>query len=755
MTAIQPDGLVGYVNPLQGTDSTRTFSRGNCLPLISMPYGMTSWTLETSPFDPERWPFSPHDSKIRGIRATHMPSPWMGDYGHFNILPQTGRAILEAGSRASTFRPEETSIYPHVLSTYLRRYHVHVRMTPTERCAAFEFKFDRSGSPLPGLGAGLTRRLIFDPTQGNSHFQTDGNKLKGYVRANSGGVPSNFAMYFVAEFDKPVTAFSKFRAVPDQDQVLIDEGEGDRHGAYVEFDANVDVVNMKVGTSFIGWEQAERNIADEIGTATIEDLIARGEAVWNEALGRIEIDGASDSEYRTFYTCLYRAQLFPRVFHERNAGGKWHHYSPYDGEVHGGILYADNGFWDTYRTVYPLLSIINPERLAEILEGWVQTYREGGWFPQWASPGYRACMIGTHIDAVMADAIVKGIHKPDANGKGGFDAATALEGMRKHGSVKGDEWGNYGRLGIEPYLEIGYVPVDEGWGAETARTLDYAYDDFCVAQIETALGHVDKASPLLERARNYVKMYDAASGFMRGRHRDGRWVLFFLLLLWGGFFVVGGAWQSTWNVPHDPAGLIKLMGGADAFCAKLDEMLTMEPDFESGTYWQEIHEMTEMAAVDFGQYAHSNQPVHNVLYLYAAAGKPWRTEYWVRRIMDELYSPDIQPGDEDNGEMSSWYILSSLGIYPLCAGRPEYVLGSPLFKKATVHLKDGKTFVVKGDGNGESRPYVQSVTVDDKVHSKLWISHETITSGCTLTFDMGPEPATKRPLDVDALPSSM
>ena len=746
MTDVKVDGLVGYVNPLQGTDSTPTFSRGNCLPLITMPYGMTSWTLQTSPFETDRWPFNPHERKIQGIRATHMPSPWMGDYGHFNILPQTGRAILEAGSRASTYRPEETSIYPHLLSTYLRRYRVNVRMSPTERCAAFEFKFAADG---------LVRRVLFEPTKDNAHYELVDGVLRGYVRANTGGVPANFALYFVAVFDKAVTAFSKFRAVPGQDQALIDEGEGDRHGAFVEFDAGVDVVNMKVGTSFIGWEQAERNIADEIGEASIDALIARGESIWNEALGRIEIDGATDAQTRTFYTCLYRAQLFPRVFHEIDGHGGVHHYSPYDGQVHPGILYADNGFWDTYRTVYPLLSIINPARLSEILEGWVQTYREGGWFPQWASPGYRACMIGTHIDVVMADGIVKGMHLPDADGNGGFDAATALEGMRKHGALKGDEWGNYGRLGIEPYMEIGYVPVDEGWGAETARTLDYAYDDFCVAQVEEALGHPENVAPLMERATNYKRMYDGGSGFMRGRSRDGKWVEPFSPTTWGGPYVEGGAWQSTWNVPHDPAGLIQLMGGADAFTAKLDEFLTMEPIFDSGTYWAEIHEMTEMAAVDFGQYAHSNQPVHNVLYLYAAAGKPWRTEYWVRRVMDELYSADIQPGDEDNGEMSSWYILSALGIYPLCPGRPEYVLGSPLFPSVKIKLKGDKTFVVNSSGNGEGRPYVQSVTVNGRPHSKLWISHEMITSGCTLAFDMGPEPATKRPLDADALPKSL
>lgn len=749
-TAHAGEGPVAYVNPLQGTDSTYIFSRGNCLPLISMPYGMTSWTLQTSYHDYERWPFSPRERKLYGIRATHMPSPWMGDYGHFNILPQTGRAILESGARASTYRPTESTIKPHLFSTYVRRYRVRARMTPTERCAAFEFGFADDGQ---------VRRIVFDAIQGASgvEFDTERGVLRGYVRGNTGGVPENFALYFAARFDRPVTRFAPFRAVAGEPQAILDGNawEGDRIGGFVEFDPSTASVAMSVGTSFIGYDQAEANIDDEIGTASIDEIIARGESIWNEALSRIEIDGATDEQRRTFYTCLYRAQLFPRMFYENDGSGGVHHYSPYDGKVHSGVLYADNGFWDTYRTVYPLLSIINPERLAEILEGWVQTYREGGWFPQWASPGYRACMIGTHIDAVMADAIVKGIHEQNADGTGGFDAHTALEGMRKHSTERGDAYGNYGRLGIEPYLELGYVPVDEKWGAETSRTLDYAYDDFCLAQIEQAVGDPSRAPELLRRALNYKTMYDKSTGFMRGRRRDGSWHEPFSPTAWGNPYVEGAAWQSTWAVPHDPAGLISLMGGADAFCAKLDEMLTMEPVFDTGTYWQEIHEMTEMAAVDFGQYAHSNQPVHHVLYLYTAAGKPWKTQYWVRRVLDELYSPDVQPGDEDNGEMSSWYILSALGIYPLCPGRPRYVLGSPLFKRATVRLKGGKPFIVESEGNGADRCYVHDVTVDGEKHSNLWIGHETIASGCTLRFVLGADPATSRTYEAGELPESL
>ncbi|HET6383085.1 MAG TPA: GH92 family glycosyl hydrolase [Armatimonadota bacterium] len=726
--------LAQYVNLLQGSGSHFRFSRGNCFPLVSRPFGMTHWAPQT---DESNWLFSPHSRQLQGIRATHQPSPWIGDYGHFVVMAQTGRPLLSAGNRSSAFRPEEMNARPYYLSVLLRRYSTRMEMTPTERCSVFRFSFP----------AGEMGRVIFDSFEGASQITVDPDRrmISGFTRANSGGAPENFASYFAAVFDRPFE-----RAAPTQSN-RIKEGEsrldGNRLGAIAEFEPGGDSIEMKVGTSFISVEQAIRNLEREIGARSFDEVRDEGEETWNRALAKIAVAGGTGDQRRTFYSCLYRAHLFPRIWYEFDANEHPVHFSPYDGKLHDGVLYTDNGFWDTYRTVYPLLSILLPDRLGEIVQGWTQAAREGGWFPQWASPGYRACMVGTHIDAVIADACVKGI--------GGFDREAAYAGMIKHASLPGDAAGSYGRLGIEHYLEHGFVPADQ-FGGATARSLDYAYDDFCISQVADALGRRDDGDRFRERALNYRHSYDAEIGFMRGKNADGSWHEPWDEFTWGGPYVEGGAWQSTWAVPHDPAGLIALMGGPDALTQKLDRMLAQDPRFEVGTYGFEIHEMTEMAAVPFGQYAHSNQPVHHVLYLYTAAGQPHRTQYWVRKVMNELYSPDGFAGDEDNGEMSCWYVLNALGIYPLCPGHPSYVFGSPLFPAARVQLAHGKELIVEASDYGPGRIYVQQISLNEKPLDKLWISHEDLVRGGRLQFTMSDEPAVRNGSEQpEALPFSL
>ena len=385
-------------------------------------------------------------------------------------------------------------------------------------------------------------------------------------------------------------------------------------------------------------------------------------------------------------------------------------------------------------TVYPLLALLDPERLAEIVEGWVQAYREGGWFPKWTSPGYRACMIGTHLDAVIADAVARGIT--------GFDLETAYEAMVKNATQVGDDEGNYGRRGIEAFATLGWVPHDEVEHA-AARTQDFAYNDFCVAQVARALGREEEYRRYRERAFYYRNKFNRKTGFMQGRLRDGSWDTPFDEFGWGGAYIEGSAWQCTWAVPHDAAGLIELFGGAEATVAKLDRMLELPPRFEVGSYNFEIHEMTEMAAVNFGQYAHSNQPVHHVLYLYTFAGAAHKTQYWVRRVLEELYSPQAFCGDEDNGEMAAWYVFSALGFYPFCPGHPSYVLGSPLFQKAPVHLADDKELVVEAPDNGADKVYVQRVDIDGAPTAAADVDHATLAAGCRLHFALGEKPGSE------------
>lgn len=701
-----------YVNPLQGTASNGGFSTGNTLPLVARPFGMTDWTIQTGEGG-WGWFFDPHGRAMQGIRATHQPSPWMGDYGYFTVMAQTGKLYIKPGQRASTYRPDESVIAPNYLKVPLRRYSTLLEMTPTARCSVFRFTFPK----------GETGRVIVQ-MEGKSQIKFDQATgiISGFTRTKSDGAPDNFACYFAAKFDRSWK--NTKLALDDKLDDAAGQLDGDKAGAIVEFDSGAPVT-MQIGTSFISPEQAIQNLQNEVGTKSFATIRAQGEQEWNDNLSRITVSGATPDQLRTFYSCLYRAHLFPRMFHETDATGKVVHYSPYDGKVHDGVSYTDNGFWDTFRTVYPLFALIQPQRYGEMIDGFLQSYREGGWMAQWPSPGYRISMPGTHGDAVIADAVVKNI--------GGFDVKEAYAAMTKHANQPSTQRGA-GRNNIGDYLRLGYAPDS------VSESLDFAYDDFCVSQVADKLGLSDDVQKYRQRALNYRNIYDPQVGFMRAKDKSGQWRTPFNQYEWGGPYTEGGPWQSSWGVQQDPAGLIALMGGQQKFVAKLDQMMTEPPRYDVGGYGQEIHEMTEMAVTHFGQYGHGNQPVHHILYLFAAAGQPWKTQYWTRRVMNELYSPDGFAGDEDNGEMGSWYILNALGMYSLCPGRSEYVLGSPLFKSATLHVPGRKDLTIEAPSNSPENFYVQKVNVNGKANQPLWIDYSQIAQGGRIRFDMGPKP---------------
>ena len=694
-----------HVNPLQGTDSHHGFSRGNTLPLVAMPFGMNHWSAQTAE---GRWFFSPGDKKLQGVRCTHQPSPWMADYGHFTIMANTGpERHLSPGKRARAYRGEFS---PAGFRAELLNDGTTIEMAPTVRGAIFRFRFPD----------GVTGRVVFEPCAGQGRINVlEGKGVTGSVDGNSGGVTEGFAHYFAATFDRDPTTVSAFKG-----ETTTDETTGERMGFVAEFEGGGEVT-MRIATSFIDETRAAGNLRAELMSRGFDEITSYATDVWNDNLSRIEIESDDERALATFYSCLYRTQLFPRVWHETTPQGVKHR-SPYDGGVHDGPLYTDNGFWDTYRTEYPLLALLQPDQLAEILQGWTNAYKEGGWFPQWATPGYRACMVGTHIDAVMADAIARGVT--------GFEVEKALEGMLKHADEVGDPDGAWGRIGIEDYKAKGYVSTIHH--ESVARSLDYAYDDWCLAQIATG----SERERLLERAGNYKHLFDPAVGFMRGKDGDGKWLEPWDEFQWGSPYVEGGPWQSLWAVPHDAAGLIRLLGGEEAFVRKLDAMLTTPPYFTTGAYGFEIHEMTEMAQAGFGQYAHSNQPVHHALYLYNAAGRPWRAQKEVRRVMTEMYSPDDFPGDEDNGEMAAWYVLSALGLFPLTPGSGQWTLGSPLFRKATIHLPNGKNLVIDAPENSKENVYVRAVSLNGTTLDRLFLTHEEVAAGGTLRFEMSAAP---------------
>jgi predicted alpha-1,2-mannosidase len=709
--------LAALVNILQGTDSNYYFSRGNTLPIAATPFGMAHWTIQSRSGTP--WMFQSGDRRIQGFRCTHQLSPWLSDYGHAVFLPFSGDPKLDPDARSSSYRPEDAEFRPYALRLKLLRYQADVELVATERCCVLAAKFADGGS----------HGLLFEVPGKNGTIEPDPSRkaVRFTSTANAGGVPDNFATYYAVQFSE---AWQNFE---------VREVDGHRIGI-VRFEAGGNhALEARIGTSFISFEQASRNLQLEAGDRRTPELLARGKEAWNSALSRIEIEGATDAQRRTFYSCLYRALLFPRTWHEPDESGHPHHFSAFNGKVMAGVMYADHGYWDVYRAWYPFMSLVYPDRLGEILEAWVNAYREGGWMPQFPAPGYRACMSGSLIDSLFADAVVKDIV--------GFDREQAYEGLRKHAMGPGDPSRGYGRQGIEYYLKLGYLPADRV-EQSVAETADAAYGDYCIGEIAAALGKRDDADLFRKRSENWRKIFDPQTKFFRGKNEDGSWLEPFDPFIWGSPYEEGAAWQHRWNVPHDVPGLIAALGGAGATVAALEEMLALPGRFNVGVYGQEIHEMSEMAALPFGQYMHNNQPVHHVLYLFAAAGRPDRTQYWVRRVLNEAYPVNGFCGDEDTGSMAAWYILSALGFYPLCPGKPEYTLGAPLFPHAVVHLPDGKRIAIEAPGNGPATPYATRVTVNDAERRSGVIEHGTLVRGARMRFEMRPSQGgelTRRP----------
>lgn len=717
--------FVEFVNPLQGTNSNFDFSRGNTLPLVGLPFGMTYWSLQTS--ENGGWYFDPAAGKTQGIRATRQPSPWIGDYGKFTILPQAGEPIYAPADRAAAYRSADLQVQPHYQTITFAESGIHTELTPTERCAIFRFTF-----PQPGKA-----RVLID-AYSQVAVGADGKSLSGFSRTKSGGAPDNFAGYFYAEFDKPFTSVTVLNNhQPEAGATTLEAKDKKQEvGISAEF-MGPTTVTMRVATSFISIEQAKINLHREVGDTTFDDLRAAGARAWNATLGVIELDASvTDRERRIFYSCLYRAHLFPRMLHEPGEGGKPIHYSPYDGRVHPGVLYGDTGLWDGYHTLYPLLSLIQPARFGEMIEGFLNAYREGGWLPQWPSPGTRGGMGGTHSDAIIADAILKNIP--------GFDREIAYAAARKNAFTQPGNFVFEGRQQLKAYRDNGFRPNT------VSNSLDYAYDDACIALAAKALDKTDDYALLAKRSQNYQRLYNPETGFMQAKNADGTWKTPFDPYSWSDAYTEGAAWQWTWAVPHDPAGLMSLMGGQKPFLAKLDRMLLQPSTYRPGGPWGVIHEMREMAAFPFGQYAQGNQPAHQALTLFAAAGCPWKTAYWMRRVATLCYSPNDFPGDEDNGEMASWYILAALGIFPSCVGHPSYVIASPLYREARIHLANGKTLTLRAPRTSRENVYVNGVKVNGKSRSALTLAHAELAAGGTVDFEMGafPKERTIAPADL-------
>ena len=737
--AVTPAEPVDYVSTLVGTESKIELSTGNTYPAVAMPWGMNFWMPQTGKMG-NGWAYVYSADKIRGFKQTHQPSPWINDYGQFSILPITGKAEFDQDKRASWFSHKAEIATPYYYRVYLADYDVVAELAPTERACAMRFTYPENDKSF----------VVVDAFDKGSYVKILPEKqmIVGYTTKNSGGVPDNFKNYFVVKFDKPFT----YKAAVADGTV----GEGNTEatcnhaGAIIGFQTKRgEAVNVQVASSFISEEQALRNLG-ELKDGCFDRIKAEGRKTWNDVLGKIEIDDQNIDHKRTFYSCLYRSVLFPRSFFEYDAQGKVVHYSPYNGKVLPGYMFTDTGFWDTFRCLFPLLNVMYPSMNTKMQEGLVNAYKESGFLPEWASPGHRGCMVGNNSASIVADAYLKGLR--------GYDAEELWKAVVHGANNIHPTVSSTGRLGHEYYNTLGYVPYDVKINENVARTLEYAYDDWCIYKFGKALGKSEKElKPFLARAYNYKNVFDPETKLMRGRNKDGKFQSPFSPLKWGDAFTEGNSWHYSWSVFHDPQGLINLMGGKQNFNQMLDSVFNVPPLFDDSYYGGVIHEIREMQIMNMGNYAHGNQPIQHMIYLYGYSGQPWKTQYWIREVMDKLYNahPDGYCGDEDNGQTSAWYVFSAMGFYPVCPGSNQYVLGVPYFDKLTLHLENGKSLTVTAKGNSDDTRYVNAMTLNGETYNHNYLTHDAVMNGGNIVFDMSKTPNTQRGTLAEDVPYSL
>ncbi len=710
---------VDYISTLVGTLSKYSLSTGNTYPAVAMPWGMNFWTPQTGKMG-DGWQYVYTEDKLRGIKQTHQPSPWINDYGQFSIMATTGTPRFGEDERASWFSHKAETATPYYYQVYLADWDVNAEVTPTSRAAMMRFTFPETQQA----------NIIVDAFDGNAHVEADAaqRRITGYTVKNSGGVPQNFRNYFIIELDHDFTVSQQ-----------VTDG---RHGIVVTLSTHrSEKVSMRVASSFISSEQARHNL-NELGEGfDFNRVCQQARKYWNDILGRIEIDDENTDHLRTFYSCLYRSVLFPRAFYEMDAKGKPVHYSPHTGQVCPGYYFTDTGFWDTFRCLFPLLNLLYPEMNEKMQEGLVNCYRESGFLPEWASPGHRGCMVGNNSASVVADAYLKN-HAIELTN---YDIEALWQAVVHGANAVHPQVSSTGRLGYEYYNRLGYVPYNVGINENVARTLEYAYDDWCILQLGKKLGKNSRElKPFRERAMNYQNVFDRETLLMRGRNEDGTFQTPFSPLKWGDAFTEGNAWHYTWSVFHDPEGLISLMGGPDKFVQMLDSVFNVPPLFDESYYGGVIHEIREMQIMNMGNYAHGNQPIQHMIYLYDWAGQPWKTQQHIREVMNRFYTsaPDGYCGDEDNGQTSAWYVFSAMGFYPVCPGSGQYAIGTPYFENMTLHLPLGKKLVVKAKNVKE--PYIGRMYYNGTVYNHNYLNHDELLKGGTIIYEMQAAPERQR-----------
>ena len=716
----EPISYIDYINPLMGTDSKFDLSNGNTYPAIAVTWGMNFWTPQTNKMG-DGWAYQYHTDKIRGFKQTHQPSPWINDYGAFALMPVTGQLKIKEEERASWFSHKAEIAKPNYYKVYLADYDTSVEITPTNRAAQFRFTFPETENAYVLLDAYFKNSMV--------KILPKERKIIGYSCNNSGGVPENFRNYFVLVFDKDFQTYDTWG--DDWKLLHSDQSQAQHAGAIIGFRTQKgEKVNVKVASSFISLEQAELNLLREIGNDTFEQTQQKALHLWEKELAKIQVLDNNIDNLRTFYSWLYRVLLFPRTFYEINEKEEIVHYSPYNGKIEAGYMFTDNGFWDTFRAVFPLFNLSYPEMNQQFMKGLVNTYKESGWLPEWASPGHRDCMIGSNSASIIADAFLKGNIEQN-------DAEILLEAMLKNATQnEGRPVKSVGREGVNYYNSLGYVPYNVGINENVARTLEYAYADFCIARMAEKMGKKNIADKYYQQSLRYKNVFDDQTGWMRGKNADGSFQMPFNPLKWGDAFTEGNSLHYTWSVFHDINGLINLMGGKEKFEKKIDEVFNMPPLYDDSYYGFTIHEIREMQIMDMGNYAHGNQPIQHLIYLYNYAGKPQKAQAKIREVMKKLYAstPDGYCGDEDNGQTSAWYVFSALGFYPVTPASDVYVLGNPIFEEVKLQLPNNKEFIIKNTEKTKGNIFVKDIFVNGKKWESYELPYKIFTENGRLDF---------------------
>ncbi len=710
--AFAQHNLTDFANPLVGTRGIWLF--GRTTPFVATPFGMTHWTACTRDSRIRIPNYKYFDTKIRGFRASHKPAMWMGDYGYVTLKPSIGKLDKKLFAQKNSFSHLSEISRPNYYSVKMATANlkkIQVEITATERCGVMRYTFPESENPIVLIEAS-------QPPDFNGWIKVDSAKRE-IIGWNSDrhssklGPPlQNFKGYFVIQFNKDVSALGTWKG--DTLQQHVSEQLTNECGAWISFSKGIKMAEARIATSFISIEQARENLKQEIADKTFEQVKTETDSIWHKFLSRIEIEGATKRERKIFYSAMYHCALFPRQFSEYGR-----YYSAFDDTVHNGVSYNDYSLWDTYRAEHPLLILIAPEHVSGMVQSLIQMYEQGGYMPKWPNPTYTGIMIGTHADAVLADAVVKGVK--------GFDLEKAYEACMKDAMVPSgndsvNRWADRApftyieaRAGLHWYKKLGYVPVDKT-NESVSNTLEGAYDDFCVAQVAKAVGKMEDYEMLMKRSKNYVNLFNPATQMMAPRNADGSWAT-----NTHDGFTEGSPWTYLFAVTQDIPGLVNLMGGKENFIKKLD------------------------ANFNGAHYFHQNEPGHHYTYLYDYVGQSWKTQRLVafNRYLNYRNSADGMDGDDDCGQMSAWYVFSALGFYPVTPGSDVYAIGTPLFPKSTIYFDPEnrtKKFEIIAKHVSPLNYYVQSATLNGKKLEEPFLHHLDIVNGGTLIFEMGPKP---------------